>query len=135
MSLEQQIRDLAAKNYSFTHAARELRISRERLKLMMDYMPDVVWVEKHESIGWQEGQENKRPQAKEIRIELARIGRQVLREKHAHTIRGVHGTVPELCRHFGVTSAYAAWKRIKAGWTVDAAVTTPTMEKFGRKSA
>jgi hypothetical protein len=135
MTLEEQIRDLASKNYSFTHAARELGIPRSRLKMMMGYMPDVVWADKHESIGWQEGQENKRPQAKELRVELARIGRQALREKHAHTVQGVRGTIPELCRHFGVTSAYAAWKRIKAGWSLDAAVTTPTISKFGRKAA
>jgi len=45
--------------------------------------------------------------------------------RQVHKVRGVCGTVADLCAHFQMVSVNRASKRIAYGWTVEQAVCTP----------
>lgn len=53
------------------------------------------------------------------------------RNVKTYTVCGVTGTMPELCRHFGMPTA-TVWARIKSNWDIDRAFTEPVNLLKGR---
>lgn len=51
----------------------------------------------------------------------------------SYVVRGVRGTIVELCNYFKIATGDEALRRFKRGWVIEDAVCKPMGQKVGRK--
>lgn len=117
MDLEQQIREMAASGKTKAQVARAIGVTGIKLNLLCEFIEGVNWKAKT-SAGNVRGQENKGKW--DSNLVKARAAKKA---SLTRTLRGVTGTLVELCAHFETAVTYSTvQRRLHTGQSLEEAM-------------
>lgn len=131
---EDFIRASAARGLSRTATAAALGVSFRAFLAMLDVLPDIEWPARHKSLDRKLSNEARRGVCSAAQRRNLAAAAAALKARHAYTVRGVTGTIPELVAHFKVPAAASTVRqRKRRGLSIEAALfsqpTPPPLRK------
>lgn len=128
MNTEQFIRESAASGFSRRATRLALGLGPWVFREMISLMPDIEWPAPGKSIDHLRANEQKRGQCYPALTAALASARELRREKHLHTVGEHTGLIEELVDLLpSPVSASTVRRRIAAGMSVEAALTTPCL--------
>lgn len=137
---EEFIRASAARGLSKTATAAALGVSYRAFLAMLDVLPGIEWPARHQSLDRKLSDEARRGVCSDAQRRNLATAARALKDKHAYTVRGVRGTIPELVERFKVNAATSTVRhRLRRGLSIEAALfsqpTPPALRKTRPLSA
>lgn len=125
---------MARKGHSKAGVARALGLTAYKLKTILELMPRVKWVKPRLSIETLAGRKQLQGVCSERQREQLARAQAKRREQLTRTVQGVTGTLPFLCKHFGISRSTLEG-RLSRDWSLEEALTRPPVAAGGHAHA
>lgn len=126
MTIEQQIRNLAAQGYSRQHAMELLGFTRYSFESALELIGPLEWPGNGCSVAAKAANAQRRGRFTKGMAKSQAMAADAKRALHARTVRGVTGSIEELIKAFGLSiHPTTVRRRIAEGMDVETALFTP----------
>lgn len=130
LTIEQQIRKLAATNHSKQHTMELLGFTRYSFDAVLELMGPVEWPAKGRSVAAKAASKLRRGRFSEAQAAAQGRAASARRTQNLKTVRGVSGNIEELIRVFRLNiHASTVRRRLVEGKDIEAAMFTPPSTK------
>lgn len=126
------ITEAANRGWSRNEVCQVLNISWGSLKAMLEIMPPLEWVPGNKSLSRQRSYEQRRGYFPPAATAALRLAVEKRRQEGIQEVQGTRGSIKELAKLWGV-SASTVRRRMNAGLSLEAALTTPIIPRHLRR--